>query len=38
LRGEIKGKPAIFMLKVKCKPVAGITKLDIGSFTVQMDA
>jgi uncharacterized protein with ATP-grasp and redox domains len=38
LRGELDGKPAIFMLKVKCKPIAGITKLGIGSFTVQMDA
>ena len=37
LRGEVNGKPTIFMLKVKCKPVAAITKLAIGSFTVQMD-
>lgn len=38
LHGELKSKPAIFMLKVKCKPVAGITKLGIGSFIVQIDA
>jgi len=38
LRDEVNGKPAIFMLKVKCKPVAAITKLDIGSFIVQIDA
>jgi uncharacterized protein with ATP-grasp and redox domains len=38
LRGEVSGKPVIFMLKVKCKPVAEITKMAIGSFTVQIDA
>jgi len=36
LSDEVDGKPAIFMLKVKCKPVAALTKLDIGSFIVQI--
>jgi len=38
LRGEIKSKPAVFMLKVKCKPVAKITGQDVGIFVVQMNA
>jgi uncharacterized protein with ATP-grasp and redox domains len=36
LRDEVNGKPAIFMLKVKCKPVAAMTKVDIGNFIVQI--
>jgi hypothetical protein len=36
LHDEVNSKPAIFMLKVKCKPVAAITKMDIGNFIVQI--
>jgi uncharacterized protein with ATP-grasp and redox domains len=36
LHDEVNGKPTIFMLKVKCKPVAAITKMDIGNFIVQI--
>jgi uncharacterized protein with ATP-grasp and redox domains len=36
LHGEVKGKPTIYMLKIKCKPIAAITKGDIGSFIVHI--
>jgi uncharacterized protein with ATP-grasp and redox domains len=36
LHDEVNGKQAIFMLKVKCKPVAAIMKMDIGNFIVKI--
>jgi uncharacterized protein with ATP-grasp and redox domains len=36
LHDEVNGKPAVFMLKVKCKPVSTITEMDIGNFIVQI--
>jgi uncharacterized protein with ATP-grasp and redox domains len=37
LKGELEGKPAIFMLKVKCRPIAMEIKADIGSFVVKLE-
>jgi damage-control phosphatase, subfamily I len=37
LRGELEGKKAIFMLKVKCGPIAADTGMDFGRFIVKLD-
>ncbi len=37
LKDELDGKKAIFMLKVKCGPIAADTRLDLGSFIVKLD-
>ncbi len=37
LKGELEGKKAIFMLKVKCGPIAADTGMDFGSFIVKLD-
>jgi uncharacterized protein with ATP-grasp and redox domains len=37
LKGELDGKTAIFMLKVKCRPIAMEIKADIGSFIVKLE-
>jgi len=37
LKDELDGKKAIFMLKVKCGPIAADTGMDFGSFIVKLD-
>ena len=37
LKNELDGKRAIFMLKVKCGPIAADTGVDLGSFIVKLD-
>jgi uncharacterized protein with ATP-grasp and redox domains len=37
LKDELDGKKAIFMLKVKCGPIAADTGVDLGSFIVKLD-
>lgn len=37
LKDELGGKKAIFMLKVKCGPIAADTGVDLGSFIVKLD-
>jgi len=37
LAGETNGKPTIFMLKVKCRPIAARMNRDIGSFVVKLE-
>lgn len=37
LKGELEGKTAIFMLKVKCRPIAKEIGVDIGSFVVKLE-
>ena len=37
LQGEVDGKPIIYMLKVKCKPIAMKIGADIGTFIVKID-
>lgn len=37
LEGETNGKPTIFMLKVKCRPIAARMNRDIGSFVVKLE-
>jgi damage-control phosphatase, subfamily I len=36
LKGEVEGKTAIYMLKVKCKPIAMEIGADVGSFVVKL--
>ena len=36
LKGEVKGKKTIFILKVKCKPIAMDIGADLGSFVVKL--
>ena len=38
LRGETRGKPAIFLLKIKCEPVARDLGIREGRFVVKLDA
>jgi len=37
LKGEAKGKTAIYMLKIKCRPIAKEIGADIGSFVVKLE-
>ena len=37
LKGEVKGKTAIYMLKIKCRPIAKEVGVDIGSFVVKLE-
>ena len=37
LRGETGGKPSIFMLKVKCGPIARQTGIDEGNVVIRLD-
>jgi uncharacterized protein with ATP-grasp and redox domains len=37
LESEAHGKPTIFLLKVKCKPIAKRTGVDVGSFTIKYE-
>ena len=37
LKGETRGKAAIYMLKVKCAPIAAGTGADMGQFVVALD-
>lgn len=37
LKGEVEGKQIIYMLKVKCNPVAKNTEANIGSFVVKVE-
>jgi uncharacterized protein with ATP-grasp and redox domains len=37
LKDELDGKKAIFMLKVKCGPIAADTGAELGSFIVKLD-
>ena len=37
LKGEVKGKTTIFMLKVKCRPIAMEIGARIGSFVVKLE-
>jgi damage-control phosphatase, subfamily I len=36
LKGEMEGKKAIYMLKIKCRPIAREIGADIGSFVVKL--
>lgn len=36
LQGEMNGKPTIYMLKVKCKPIAAHIGADLGNFVVKI--
>jgi uncharacterized protein with ATP-grasp and redox domains len=37
LKGEVKGKSAIYMLKIKCRPLAKEIGADIGNFVVKLE-
>jgi uncharacterized protein with ATP-grasp and redox domains len=37
LKGEVEGKTAIYMLKIKCRPIAKEIGADIGSFVVNLE-
>jgi hypothetical protein len=37
LKGEVKGKKAIYMLKIKCRPISKEIGADIGSFVVKLE-
>jgi len=37
LKGEVEGKTTIYMLKVKCKPIAMEIGADVGSFVVKLE-
>jgi uncharacterized protein with ATP-grasp and redox domains len=37
LKGEVEGKRAIYMLKVKCRPIAMEIGADIGNFVVKLE-
>jgi uncharacterized protein with ATP-grasp and redox domains len=37
LKDEVEGKPIIYMLKIKCAPIAEKVKADIGSFIVELN-
>jgi len=37
LKGEVKGKTAIYMLKIKCSPISKEIGADIGSFVVRLE-
>ena len=37
LKSEVKGKTAIYMLKIKCRPISKEIGADIGSFVVKLE-
>jgi len=37
LKGEAKGKTAVYMLKIKCRPISKEIGADIGSFVVKLE-
>ena len=37
LKGEVEGKTTLFMLKVKCKPIAMSIGANVGSFVVKLE-
>jgi uncharacterized protein with ATP-grasp and redox domains len=37
LKCELKGKTVIYMLKVKCRPIAAEIGVDMGSFVVKLE-
>ena len=37
LKDEVEGKPIIYMLKIKCAPIAEKVEADIGSFIVELN-
>ncbi len=37
LKGELKGKAAIYMLKIKCRPISKEIGADMGSFVVKLE-
>jgi uncharacterized protein with ATP-grasp and redox domains len=37
LKGEVEGKAAIYMLKVKCRPIAANIGVSVGSFVVKLE-
>lgn len=37
LKGEVEGKTTLYMLKVKCKPIASHIGTNIGSFVVKLE-
>ena len=37
LKGELKGKTAIYMLKIKCRPISKEIGADMGSFVVKLE-
>ncbi len=37
LKGEVKGKPAVYMLKIKCRPISKEIGVDVGSFVVKLE-
>jgi uncharacterized protein with ATP-grasp and redox domains len=37
LNGEVEGKTAIYMLKVKCRPIAAEMRVDMGTFVVKLE-
>jgi uncharacterized protein with ATP-grasp and redox domains len=37
LHGEVSGKPAIYMLKMKCGSLSEKNDVDIGSFIVMLE-
>jgi len=37
LKGEVKGKKVIYMLKIKCRPISKEIGADIGSFVVKLE-
>ncbi len=37
LKGEVEGKTTIYMLKVKCRPIAAEIGVDMGSFVVKLE-
>ena len=37
LKGEVKGKAAIYMLKIKCRPISKEIGANIGSFVVKLE-
>ena len=37
LKGEGEGKTVIYMLKVKCRPIAAEIRMDIGTFVAKLE-
>ena len=37
LKGEVEGKTAIYMLKVKCRPIAAEIRVDMGTFVAKLE-
>jgi len=37
VKGDVEGKPTIYMLKIKCKPIAKEIGADIGTFVVRFE-